>query len=137
MNDCIFCKIVAGDLPAEKVYEDEKVLAFMDIRPTNAGHVLVIPKAHSTNVLDIEESDWVEVAKATRNIAKATKSATQACGLNLIMNVEPCAGQVVMHPHAHIIPRYENDGLEIWHGKEYESETIMQELANKIRNELG
>ena len=134
MTDCVFCKIVAGDLPAERIYENEKVLAFMDIRPTNEGHVLVIPKEHSTNILDINEPDWIELARAVRHISCAVKGATKSCGLNISMNVEACAGQVVMHPHAHIIPRYENDGLELWHGKEYESENIMQELANKIRS---
>lgn len=132
--DCIFCKIVNKELPAEVVYEDEHTLAFLDINPTNEGHTLVIPKKHSANLLDMDEEDFAHVSKTVHRLAPKIKQATGACGINVIMNVEPCAGQVVMHPHVHIIPRFENDGLEIWHGKPYESEEKMKKIAEKIKS---
>ena len=132
MSDCLFCKIVNKEIPANIVYENEHVLAFLDISPVNKGHTLVIPKKHSKNILDIEEQDYVELQKAVRILADKVKSATGACGVNVMQNNEPCAGQVVFHSHIHIIPRHEKDGLELWHGQEYEDEEEMQNLANKI-----
>ncbi len=133
-NECLFCKIANKELDAKIVYENENVLAFLDINPVNKGHTLVIPKNHSTNIFDIEENDYVEVQKAVQKLAKKIVSALGACGANIIQNNNECAGQVIMHPHIHIIPRFDNDGLKHWPGKPYESEEEMLSVAEKIKS---
>lgn len=109
--DCIFCKIVAGELPGEKVFEDDDVLAFLDIMPTSRGHTLVIPKGHYEDL----PSTPVEVLKAVvavlPKIAGAVVQATGAEGFNVLQSNGPCAGQVVPHIHFHIVPRNEGDGI--------------------------
>ena len=104
--DCIFCKIIDKEIPSKIIFENDFVVAFADIMPVNLGHILVVPKKHSTNVFDIDESDWVEVQKVVRKLAKIVKEATGACGVNINNNNGECSGQIIMHPHIHIIPRY-------------------------------
>ncbi len=135
-DNCLFCKIVNGEIPTQKVYESEKALAFLDINPVNPGHILVIPKNHSENLNDIEEEDYLAVQKVVRYIAPKAAEALGACGYNIGQNNLPCSGQVVMHLHVHIMPRFEGDGHELWHGKAYESDEKMQEIADKIRSTL-
>ena len=135
MPDCIFCKIIRGEMPSYKVYEDEKVLAFLDIRPVNAGHTLVIPKRHSTNIFDIESDDWMAVADVTRMLAIAIEKAVRADGVNIAMNNREHAGQVVDHPHVHIIPRFKGDGLKLMPQRTYLKHEADAVLA-KIRNAL-
>lgn len=129
-QDCIFCKIVNKELPANVVYENDTVMAFLDITPVNLGHTLVVPKEHSTNIFDISDNAWIEVMQAVKKIAPAVKEGTKACGINIGMNNNLCAGQVVMHPHVHIMPRFENDGRELWHGKEVQQEDLKDVLEN-------
>lgn len=119
MNDCIFCKIASGEIPAQTVYEDGEVKAFLDIEPTNPGHVLVIPKNHSTDIYSVPEADFLAVMRAVHHLTPAVKNATHADGMNVIINNEYEAGQRVFHIHVHIIPRFNADGLEHWHGKPY------------------
>jgi histidine triad (HIT) family protein len=135
MNDCIFCKIVAGEMPAHKVYEDAQTLAFLDIRPVNAGHTLVVPKKHSTNIFDIEAEDWQAVAKTVRIVASAIEHSVNADGVNLAMNNREHAGQVVDHPHVHIIPRFKGDGLKLMPQRNYNAGED-SETAEKIRAAL-
>jgi histidine triad (HIT) family protein len=135
MKDCIFCKIVAGELPAHKVYEDAQTLAFLDIRPVNAGHTLVVPKKHSTNIFDIEAEDWQAVAKTVRTVAGAIERGVEADGVNLAMNNREHAGQVVDHPHVHIIPRFKGDGLKLMPQRSYQAGEDAQ-TAEKIRAAL-
>jgi len=135
-SDCIFCKIVAGDIPSSKVYEDERTFAFLDIRPVNAGHTLVVPKKHSHNVFDIDPSDWAAVAETVRIVAIAIEKGVAADGINLAMNNREHAGQVVDHPHVHIIPRFKGDGLKLMPQRDYK-EGEVQETLNKIRAALG
>ena len=135
-NECLFCKIVSGDIPAEKIYEDENTLAFLDINPVNPGHVLVIPKAHAENLDDISESDYLSVQKTVKFLAPKIAKAVSACGYNIGQNNKSCSGQVVMHLHVHIMPRFEDDGYELWHGKAYASDDVMQEIVNKIKSLL-
>lgn len=135
MKDCLFCKIVAGEIPSETVYENGGALAILDITPVNHGHTLVIPKKHSTNIFDIESTDWASVAEATRKVASAVRDSTGADGLNVGMNNGEAAGQIIFHPHVHIIPRYHDDGLKSWSKKEYK-DGEMSDIATKIRKEL-
>ena len=135
MPDCIFCKIVRGELPSYKVYGDDSVLAFLDIHPINPGHVLVIPKQHAMNIFDISAESWVHVQEVARKIAIALEQATSADGVNIMMNNREHAGQVVDHAHVHLIPRFKNDGLKLWPHKEYK-EGEANETAEKIRKAL-
>ena len=135
MNECVFCKIIAGELPAYKVYEDEKTLAFLDIRPVNAGHTLVIPKKHSTNIFDIDREDWLAVADVVRKLAIAVEKGVQADGVNIAMNNREHAGQVVHHPHVHIIPRFKGDGLRLMPQREYklhEAEATLESIKKML-----
>ncbi|MBW2107607.1 MAG: HIT domain-containing protein [Deltaproteobacteria bacterium] len=111
--DCIFCKIVHGDIPCVRVFEDERVLAFMDINPINEGHVLVIPKAHAATILEIEAADFAAVAAATHKIAAAVQEALHPDGINLLQLNGKAANQVVPHLHVHIVPRWFKDGVTI------------------------
>ena len=101
------------------MYEDNDTLAFLDIRPVNPGHTLVIPKEHFRNVLDVPDSVFAKVAVAAQKVARAVKSGMQADGVNVSSSHEPAAGQEVFHLHLHIIPRFESDGLKHWPHKEY------------------
>ncbi|HEY4488596.1 MAG TPA: HIT family protein [Candidatus Paceibacterota bacterium] len=121
MKDCVFCKIVAGELPSYKLYEDDKTLAFLDIHPVHPGHTLVIPKRHSENIFEIDSGDWMAVAQTVRTVAPAIETATKADGVNLLMNNRETAGQVVGHAHVHLIPRFRGDGLKLWPHKDYKA----------------
>lgn len=94
-------------------------MAFLDIRPVNAGHTLVVPKAHSQNIFDIEPQDWAAVAEVVRKLAIAIEKGVKADGVNIAMNNREHAGQVVHHPHVHIIPRFKGDGLKLMPQREY------------------
>ncbi|NQJ72419.1 HIT family protein [Streptococcus suis] len=114
MTDCIFCKIVAGEIPASKVYEDDHVLAFLDITQVTKGHTLVIPKKHFRNVLDMDAEAAGQVFAAVPSIARQLKEKLGASGLNIVNNNEEAAGQTVFHTHIHLLPRFDqNDGLDI------------------------
>lgn len=114
MSDCIFCKIVAGEIPASKVYEDDQVLAFLDITQVTKGHTLVIPKKHFRNVLDMDAEAAGQLFTAVPAIARQLKEKLGASGLNIVNNNEEAAGQTVFHTHIHLLPRFDqNDGLDI------------------------
>jgi histidine triad (HIT) family protein len=118
MND-LFLKIINGEIPAVKVYEDEYTMAFLDIKPVNPGHTLVIPKEHSKNFLETPDDTIQRLFPVAKKVANAVKKAVDADGINIHINNEPAAGQVVFHTHIHIIPRFEGDGLRLWGGNEY------------------
>ncbi len=133
MEDCIFCKIVEGKIPTSKVYEDAKVIGFLDIMPANKGHCLVIPKKHSENLTEMNEDDSASLIQAARKIAKALSLSFGNAGFNIVMNNGKEAGQVVNHAHIHIIPRFQKDRLRIkWSHIKY-SENEINEYADKIR----
>ncbi|HFH9840376.1 TPA: HIT family protein [Streptococcus suis] len=114
MSDCIFCKIVAGEIPASKVYEDDHVLAFLDITQVTKGHTLVIPKKHYRNVLDMDAEAAGKVFSVVPVLARQLKEKLGASGLNIVNNNEEAAGQTVFHTHIHLLPRFDkNDGLDI------------------------
>lgn len=135
MDDCIFCKIIAGEIPSHKIYEDDDTYAFLDINPVNPGHTLVIPKTHSRNLHDIEEQDWLAVMKTARVLSSKIKEGVGADGINIEMNNERPAGQVVFHSHVHIVPRIDDDGFRHWPGTPYKDGGA-EEVADKIKNAL-
>lgn len=133
-ENCLFCKIVAGEIPAEKVYEDADTLAFLDIiKPVNPGHTLVIPKEHYENVFEAPEDVWSKVMLSVKKVSHAIQKGLSANDLNIIMNNGKHAGQVIFHAHIHIMPRHAGDGLELWHGKAYETGQSGI-IAEKIKN---
>ena len=129
MPDCLFCKIIRGEVPSFKVYEDDKTLAFLDIRPVNAGHTLVVPKDHATNIFDITPQDWAAVAETTRKLSIVIEKALEADGVNIAMNNREHAGQVIPHPHVHIIPRYKSDGFKLMPQRQYKTNEAEETLA--------
>jgi len=136
MEDCIFCKIVRGEIPCSKVYEDELVLSFLDINPFNHGHTLVITKKHYETLFDVPDEDLKACAVALRDIGRAVYEASGADGLNILQNNYRAAGQVVWHAHYHILPRYKRDGfITSWPTNPY-GEGQMQEMLAKIRDKL-
>jgi histidine triad (HIT) family protein len=107
--DDLFLKILAGEIPSEKIYEDERTFAILDINPHNKGHALVIPKERYRNIFDIPEKEFCAMARAARKLARVIKEVTGADGINIGMNNEKAAGQEILHAHLHIIPRFNND----------------------------
>ena len=136
MEDCIFCKIVEGKIPSAKVYEDDKVIGFLDIMPANKGHCLVVPKKHSGNLLDISDEDLIAIMKAAKKVARALSLSFGNGSFNILMNNGKEAGQVVNHSHIHIIPRFLKDRLRLkWSHLGYEGNE-MKEYAEKIKKFL-
>ena len=137
MPDCIFCKIVSGELPSNKVYEDDAVLAFFDIHPVNPGHTLVIPKEHAATIFDMSAHIWGSVQGAVHRVAIALEKGAEADGVNLMMNNREHAGQVVHHAHVHLIPRYKGDGLQLWPHHSFdtdESSVILKKTIAALGN---
>jgi histidine triad (HIT) family protein len=112
-EDCIFCKIAAGEAPATIVHEDERTIAFMDISPATRGHMLVIPRRHSRDLLEIGVEDLQAVAAVAQQLANRAVDRLGADGVNLINSCGRAAWQVVFHFHMHVIPRYEGDPLRL------------------------
>jgi len=135
MPDCIFCKIVAGDIPSHKVYEDSDVLAFLDINPINPGHTLVIPKEHHKDLLDTPPELAAKLVTTVQKITPAILKAVGADAFNLGVNVGAAAGQIIFHTHLHIMPRFTNDGHQLWHGKEVQQDEISK-IAESIKKQI-
>ena len=135
--DCIFCKIAAGEIPSVKVYEDDRVFAFMDINPLSEGHLLIIPKAHAATIYEITEDDFLAVMSATHKLAAVVKKALNPDGINLLQLNGRAANQVVPHLHMHIVPRWSGDGLTIsqWDMVAGDMENI-KAVAEKIQSEI-
>jgi histidine triad (HIT) family protein len=136
--ECIFCKIVSGEIPAVKVLDEELVVAFMDINPSSRGHMLVVPRNHAENIFEIPESDLVALIKAVKRCAKAVKEALNAEGITILQLNGKASDQIVPHLHIHVIPRWENDGLSVstWEMKPGDMEEI-QEIALKVKEYLS
>jgi histidine triad (HIT) family protein len=133
--DCIFCKILAGDIPATIVDEDERTISFMDIAPATRGHALVIPRAHAADLLSVDPSDLRAVAVASQRLAARAKERLGADGVNLLNSCGAVAWQTVFHFHVHVIPRYDGDPLRLpWvpgPGDPAEIAAAAQELVRK------
>jgi histidine triad (HIT) family protein len=128
---CIFCKIIDGELPSYKIYEDEKTFAFLDVRPSNPGHILVIPKKHCKNIEEASDDDLGALMMTIKKMGKLLKDKLGAKGYNVTENNDPISGQKVPHLHFHLIPRHEGDGHAEWPQREYkpgEAEEIIKKL---------
>ena len=113
MSDCLFCRIVAGEIPVTKVHEDERTIAFMDINPVTRGHLLVVPRAHSRDLLDIDPQDLAATMQAAQAVAAKAARALDAEGVNVVNNCGAAAGQTVFHFHVHVVPRTFKDGFHV------------------------
>lgn len=113
MNDCIFCKIAAGEIPAHKVYEDDQVMAFLDIAHWTKGHTLILPKSHHADLLDTPDEIVAKIAVLAKDLALNYKPTLAADGFNINNNCGEVAGQEVMHYHVHLIPRYKGEEFKI------------------------
>jgi len=130
---CIFCKIINQEIPSYKVYEDEETLAFLDIKPVNPGHTLVVPKKHYQNIEEISETDLAAVLCTVKRIGRLLKDKLGVPGYNLNCNNDPVAGQIVPHLHFHVIPRHEGDGCISWQQHAYrdqEAEEVIKILTS-------
>ena len=136
MGDCVFCKIVAGGIPSQKLFESDKILAIVDINPVAFGHSLVIPKAHHALFTDLPADLAVDLVKAAQSVAGAVVKSTGAEGFNLLMNNGACSGQLIPHAHYHVIPRYEGRGLTSHSGK-MEDSAVLAANAAKLKAALG
>ena len=135
MNDCVFCKIVQGEIPSAKVYEDDDAMAFLDIHPVKKGHTLVIPKKHFETIMVIPDELLKKVIAIVKKLTPAVIKAVNADGAVVTQTNNEAAGQSVPHLHFHIIPRYRNDGLKFWpQGKHEEGE--IRQFQEKIKKAL-
>jgi histidine triad (HIT) family protein len=132
-EDCIFCKIAAGDLPSERVDEDEHTVAFMDINPWTRGHALVIPRNHSKNLYEAPEADLEHAATAAKRLALLMRDRLGAEGVNLLNCCEPAAWQTVFHLHIHVIPRWSDDPLKLPGTPRQPEEGELAEVAAELR----
>jgi histidine triad (HIT) family protein len=133
----IFEKIIAGDIPSNKVYEDDETFAFLDADPVNPGHTLVIPRQPYKNIYEIPQDSFAAVMNTVRKLAPAIKEAVDADGINIHMNNDAVAGQEVFHLHVHIIPRFKDDGYTHWQGAEnYHGGSDGEKIAAQIADRL-
>jgi len=136
-EDCLFCGIVDGSIPSQTIDSDEKTVAFMDIAPATPGHALVVPRAHSADLMEIEADDLTATILASQRLAKRMKGVLGADGINLINACGAAAWQTVFHFHIHVIPRYEDDPLKLpWIPAEGDPDQIA-EVAARLRGDDG
>jgi histidine triad (HIT) family protein len=135
-NGNIFARILRGEIPAHKVFEDEATLAFMDVMPESDGHTLVVPKAPAENLFDLSPADLGQLIQATQKVAVAIRTAFQPDGLTLMQFNGPEAGQTVFHIHFHIVPRYAGVGLRS-HSRQMADQVLLADHAQRIRAALG
>ena len=134
MNNCLFCKITNGEAPSYKVYEDEDILAFLDINPVNIGHTLVIPKKHYENLYETPNEVLGKLISTVKKLSINIKEKLNADGINIMMNNDSSAGQVIFHTHIHIVPRFREDRFKHWKGEPYK-EREAEETIEKIKNQ--
>ena len=135
--DCLFCGIVAGSIPSQTIDSDERTVAFMDINPATPGHALVVPRAHSADLIEIGPEDLSATMFASQRLAKRMKEVLDADGINLINACGAAAWQTVFHFHIHVVPRYEDDPLKLpWIPEPGDSDEIAA-VAAKLRGEDG
>jgi histidine triad (HIT) family protein len=137
MSNCVFCRIVAKEIPATVVHEDEHTLAFMDIGQVNPGHVLVALKKHAENIFALDEAQAAAVFRSAAKVARAIRGAFEPQGLSVYQANGAAAGQTVFHLHIHLVPRHEGDGMALsWPVKNPPREKLA-EYAQRIRAKLG
>ncbi|MGD6851211.1 MAG: HIT family protein [Candidatus Bathyarchaeia archaeon] len=135
-ESCIFCQIAAKNAPSSIIYEDEAVLAFLDIRPLNMGHTLVIPKTHYVDVFDIPENELCKVYLAAKKMSGSIKKATCAQGISIFQQNGTAAGQDIFHLHVHVVPRFMGQTLPRFSELEEAKRSMLDEMAAKIRLQL-
>ena len=132
---CIFCKIIKGDIPADRVFDNPKYMAFLDINPVNKGHTLVIPKEHYETMLDMDSVDFSELMDITHKVAKGVMKSVKPDGYNIIINNHSASGQEVPHIHVHIIPRHSNDPFKgRYQTMKYDSDEEKESIKESIRD---
>lgn len=135
--DCIFCRIVAGDIPSHKIYEDDATLAFLDIAPASRGHALIVTKEHAADLFSISSEAACAAVRATQTVARILQQQLQPDGLNVIQNNGAAAGQTVPHYHVHVIPRWTDDvAVRLWRPGETDH-SALSALAADLRNAEG
>jgi histidine triad (HIT) family protein len=132
-DDCIFCKIAAGEIPSRKIYEDKDLIAIMDLNPTSKGHSLIIPKEHCTNIYDIDEDIAAKVMKTAKKLATKMTVALNCDGFNLLQNNGETAGQTMFHFHMHLIPRYKDADNNML---KFTSVSFSDEEMDSIRDQI-
>lgn len=129
---CVFCKIINGEIPSFKIYENDYVLCFLDINASTPGHTLIVPKQHFNNIFDLNEEYAKEIIKAVKHVSVTLKEKLNVEAVNIINNSGELAGQTVMHFHIHVIPRYENDGVVISPKQTEPDFNLLKEIQEKI-----
>ena len=137
MSDCVFCRIVARQIPATVVREDEHTLAFMDLGQVNPGHVLVALKAHAENLYSLDDAQAAAVLQAAARVARAIRDAFSPAGLSVYQANGPAAGQTVFHYHVHLVPRHEGDGMALTWPVKNPSREKLEDYAARIKASLG
>lgn len=132
----VFAKILRGEIPSFKVYEDDRTFAFMDVMPQSEGHTLVIPKTNARNFFDIDAASLADLIKSTQHVAKAVQKAFEPDGMQIIQFNEPAAGQTVFHIHFHIVPCYEGQSLKT-HSRDMADKAVLAEHAERIKRQIG
>ncbi|MCW3995843.1 MAG: HIT family protein [Candidatus Bathyarchaeota archaeon] len=135
-ESCIFCKIVQKQAPASILYEDENVMALLDIRPLNMGHTLVIPKVHYVDIFDTPEKELCQIHIIAKTLSLAIKKATEADGISIIQQTGRAAGQDIFHLHVHVVPRFLGQKLPSFSDLKMVERSKLDEMAKKIRNQL-
>lgn len=134
---CPFCLIAQKKIPANIIWEDDDLIAFLDIKPINLGHVLIIPKQHFKDLFELPDDIWPQLGPAINLLAQAIKKAVEADGVNIGMNNGQAAGQAVFHAHLHIIPRFDNDGYKNWDNQQDFTQADLDKIAKKILDNLS
>jgi histidine triad (HIT) family protein len=135
-DNCVFCKIVSGELPSSKLYENSDVMVFLDINPVNKGHALVIPKKHYDNIYVTPEDTLANMITVAKIVSRGLKAALKAEGVNVTMNNDSAANQIIFHSHMHVIPRFMGDGLGPWSSKGPYAPGEAERMRDKITASL-
>lgn len=133
-DDCIFCKIIKGDIPSRTVYEDDDYKAILDVSPASRGHVIILPKNHVANVFEADEEVYAGAMKVAKKIAAALKKVFNCDGINILQNNGEVAGQTVFHLHVHVIPRYKDDTVNItWkQHDDFDLDKVFEEIKKEL-----
>ncbi|MCL2198966.1 MAG: HIT family protein [Defluviitaleaceae bacterium] len=133
MDNCIFCKIIKGDIPSHKIYEDDTFVAILDIFAATKGHVLILPKRHAADMYDLTESEAAGLIPLAKKIAEKINATLSPDGLNVLQNNGKTAGQEVFHYHMHLIPRYNGDGIKFFKSAPQTPQDVLEKLAKELK----
>ena len=136
-EDCLFCKIVAGEIPAQIVDSDDHTVAFMDINPATRGHALVVPREHSTDLMEISDADLERTVVAARRLARRMEEVLEPDGYNVLNSCRPAAWQTIFHFHVHVVPRYDDDPLKLPWVPRSGDERKIAAIAERLRTSDG